>query len=368
MLAHRMGSIVPLKRFLVLASVLLAVAGCDKGEPMPVRDYAQRLSRALDQSLPQAPPVQRLTYPRTRDLLINFESIRINLLDYLSLGDCALQGVVATGNSALGRLALPSQRLLYELDFLGTGEACLVSVAGDEETSALLAQALALKRSQIDARIWSATLGSEEFRHFWIGTAVPPDAETLHALMWLSRSSADWIAGNRQADAGTLELQLKAVDERDAGALLARWQYLVHHLPTATDVLRARLDDRPLCFPGMKTQDAEIFRNVVMTHFIQGLQVHIAGLSRETFDLMQIIRPWEKSLAHIETSAYRNWRMMRDEVIAAGRQAVQDHVAALEPLMMQCGYLPGNNNSTGENNDHKAHENQQSNEPGGGSR
>jgi hypothetical protein len=323
--------------------VIPLFAACERAEPIAIDEYTARLAYVLEEQAPETRESARLVYPRVRELQIQLDAMQINLLEFLSLGDCELQAVIAEGNSSLGRLAMPSRRMIYELDFLRTVETCFDAGVEDVSLARTLRQARQVKEQQLPARIWLTTLGGEEFRHFWIGTAVPPDGESQLGLNALAAQISSWLDGERVVEDELLEMWLRKIDQRDAGWLLHRWRYIADHLPGATAVLADRFARKPLCYPDMKTDQAEIFRTVIFDGFINGIQREVAVLSRLTYDTMRPIHEMETYFYNVETAAYKTWRIGRDRLIANGRQAVQDHVDALTPLMRQCGFLPKTN-------------------------
>src|SRR5690554_4307827 len=110
--------------YYALAGLLLLVAASNSCTSVNDRldDYQARLNRVLDeqttaQSVTRVPrrPVQhnRLALPQAD----------INLLELLRLDQCRIGLTVAQKNSSLGRVALPSQQLLMELELLTHGSA-----------------------------------------------------------------------------------------------------------------------------------------------------------------------------------------------------------------------------------------------------
>jgi hypothetical protein len=94
----------------------------------------------------------------------------------------------------------------------------------------------------------------------------------------------------------------------------------------------------------MVSPDSEIFRNVVMQEFIGGIQRDAAILNRRYFDVILPLQQLEAQLQSVEPDAYRAFRMDRDQMLQVSKRSLENHVAALRPLMMQCGFLPESNN------------------------
>jgi hypothetical protein len=329
--------------FLLLFSCGL-VSGCDQSEIMGLEDYRQRLARSLDMTNPGSQAAQTLRLPAKREIQIRFSAAGLDILEFLSIGNCELQAVVAAGNSSLGRLAEPSQRLIYELDFLRVANDCIDVLNEDSPDLAdKLQRAVILKRSELPSRIWTATLGGKEFRQFWSNRqrSIQVDAELHDTFRSLAGDIDRWLVGDYMIAGDFLEQRLQLISQGSGGGLMQNWNLIDSSLRPATELVLARTANRPLCFEAMESETAAIFRRVVMGYFVEGVQREIAVLNRSTFEVIEAIERLENRLEAAEPSAYSTWRTQRNLVIKTGRESVTEHVAALAPLMNQCGFMPG---------------------------
>ena len=330
----------PLRLFVVLAALLL-VSSCADDSAMPLEDYAVRLARVLDVDLPPATDSQRYPLPRVRDLRVESAADRVDILDFLAMGDCRLQAVVAEKNSSLGRVADESGQLKLDLDFLRHGEACAAMLTAEEPALAdELRRVIRLKQTRLASRIWQATLGGAEFRRFWHSDySATIDPRTLQAIQALALDISRWLQGD-YSDYDDLDQLLGIIGEGSGGGMLRAWEELGGGLQRATLAVKTFSAKRPLCYDGMQTPEADIFRRVVMKFFVGEIQKTVAGLNRTTHELMPVIHDLENRLSVAEPAAYTDWRGERDAMIEAARLAMVAHVGALEPLMVQCGFLP----------------------------
>ncbi len=324
----------------LLFMLVLTLVSCSEQKSMSAIDYSERLARVLEESMPKVVSRETIEFPRYRDLQVSFEEHSNDLLQFLALQDCELQIVIAERNSSLGRLATASQRLISEIRLLETGEVCLGTLA-DEKLSDELSRILAVKRLELIGRIWEATLAGPEFRSFWrnkdISTDSSPDA--VKALNLLRMDIGRWLSGDYKIESIIFEKRLQKIAAGNGGRLLSYWRELVETLPTATQILDSRIQRRPLCFPGMKTVDAESFYRVMKTAFISDLQRKTARLNRDTYDLLGEILVIEEMLSSEITPAYRSWQKDRRTLVADGRAAIKSHIEALAPFLEQCGFM-----------------------------
>jgi len=327
--------------------VLMFLQGCSHpsiGDQ--IQNYQEKLARVLDEDLPGSEPETLPSLPRARALRLEFSEESLNLLEFFQLMDCELHELIADHNSSLGRLATPSQELVYQLRFLDAAQSCISQITEDQPE---LAETLRLvtenKRQQLPGYIWQATLGGKEFRSFWQPGYNDYIADELSevdlALSRLNHLVTRWINGNYEVDSKELETLLGTLRQGDGGRLVAAWQQAASGLNGASAILEARLDRKPLCFPQMVTSKADIFRNVVMGDFIGQIQPVVAKMNRRYYSGFRIVEAMETILAAAEPQAYRAWRLHRNNKLKEARAAVPAHVAALEPIMKQCGFLPG---------------------------
>ncbi len=331
--------------------LLIGLAGCSQSGPAyDLDDYIAKLGRVLDQEIParEARAFPRLPPVREFRQVIPRESI--DILQFFRISRCELHQLVAERNSNLGVMAAPSQRLVYEVNFLRVGRACLMAL--DEDQASLresLAGVLQRKQEALPIVIWKATLGGDEFRDFWqpAGGSIPQsfagDGEVVYALAQLKDDVGKWLSGEYDIDSARLENQLDQIRRGDGGQQLKAWTLLGNKLGLATNILEARLARRPLCFDGMKTPKAEIFNTVVREMFVGRIQAWAAGLNAGYYHLFPLVRELEALLLAAEPPAYLAWRERRDSQLISATAALSDHVTALTPLFEQCRLLPTDN-------------------------
>ncbi|XOV85854.1 MAG: DUF3080 family protein [Pseudomonadota bacterium] len=331
--------------------LLICLAGCGRtGPASDLDDYQQRLARVLDQPVPPATTAMAPRLPPLREFRQEIPRESIDILEFFRISRCELHQLVAERNSNLGIMAAPSQRLVYEVNFLRVGYDCLQAI--DEDQPSLrenLAEVLDRKREALPLVIWKATLGGDEFRDFWKpGSSDPPEAfagdgEVVYALAQLRDDVARWLGGNYEISSSRLENQLDLIRQGDGGVQMKAWDLLANELGAASRLVDERLARRPLCFQAMKTPTADIFNNLVRSLFVGKIQVWAAGLNSRYYRVFPLVRELETLLAGAEPPAYREWRTSRDNRLAESTGALGEHVKALTPLFEQCNLLPSDN-------------------------
>lgn len=319
-----------------------------------LNDYLARLSRALQQQLPPPPQPAPLAYPARRQLLEAAPATdSIALLDFLGMSECQLQQTLAQRNSSLGKLGTDSQGLLLDLAFIQQAPACIELM--EQQQKDALAQQLRLaldnRQSRLAALIWHATLGAREFSLFWQAPELPGDypdqtgPELIAALESLQQITSQWLDGNFDGDAtassSTLESALGVIRGGDGGLLYRSLAIQSAHLEQGNVMSKQRFQRQPLCYPGRHNAQGDILLNVVQKFWLQGLQGWSAQLSQRYYQLWPALQALETTLAAGEPEPYREWRQQRDQQIAQLVSAPRRHVAAIRPLLAQCGLAPG---------------------------
>lgn len=342
MMFHHVAS-QKLKAIGITVMTCLLISCSDDHLANDLNDYGAKLQRVLDQTLPEGSEVNRPLLPTKRDLQHKLTPLNIDLLDFFELGRCELQQVIAQRNSSLGKFAADSTLLAQDVRFIQLTSDCLTQLDQDSELTSTLEAAVEQKQQELDQRLWNALFAGPEYREFWHANLdrYPEqiDSRVEFALQSILTVVGDIQAG-RDADLDAFETSLEVLRNGEAGALLESWRLVEQHLDRASELLRNRFERRPLCFKGMSNPDADIFRNVVLQDFIAGIQKNVAILNRRYYDVVLPLRQLEQRFENEETAAYRTFRLARDERLHAARQSVEDHVAALRPLMVQCGFLP----------------------------
>lgn len=335
------------KGHLRLAAIVVCslVTGCSDPSTATLDNYLTRLQRTLGASI-AAPKYDRPPAPpKVAELRIALDSDSIDGLDFLALSDCALEITVGKSNSSLGKLAEPSQRLLLELEFLYHAPDCIRQLRGDERPALAdqLERAVQTKREQLDARIFNATLGGDEFRRFWRSPQRLGDypanisAEVLTALNGLGNAIEAWRAGDYLRDHDRLERWLGMIRTGDGGSLDAA----LLQQTTALKLATAELEQRPPCLAGSANDTGKILLTVVSKFFAGEIQPRAADLARRRYALDDALTLLETRLSSAAPESWRRWRAARDQRLERGALAPGRHARVVAAALSDCGLAPG---------------------------
>lgn len=321
------------------------LAACDgSGQKSELNDYLERLARPLGLKVPAVAPLISLAPPRAEALRIHLGGSKLEGLDFLRLRGCALQNTVARRNSSLGRVAPPSQRLLLELAFLREAPACIEKLTADSrlELASVIKEGAALKRTQLRALIFNATLGNREYRDFWRAQTVPQDypaqisSRVVTALEHVTINAERWLAGDYRADDIEFELALSEIARGDGGELMGALAQQAAYLEAGNSIIGDSIATGPLCTKATRDPAAKIVRSVVSKFFVTRVQARGADLNQRAYVLMTPTAKLEALLAPALPKDFRDWRQQRDAKMQDALQAPSRHVAQLQLLLGAC--------------------------------
>lgn len=334
---------------LTLCVLLTSACGGDAAEHR-FEDYHQRLARSLKLDTVEreetAEPARR---PRKRELMLEQAEVKISMIEFLRLYDCAVHEVIGERNSVLGKVAPASQRLFGDLAFLQLAPDCVehLRAASHQYLANTLEEAIAAKRANLPIAIANATLASEEFAGLWqlpmsLGE-FPADGgrALIDELAYIESQVARWLAGDPEHDPVRFEKALGAIRHGQAGALLMAAALTRSRLDAANQLIQLRRQARPLCFNGKPSNQGRILHRVITEFFIGEIQVWLARVNALRYDLMRPFLALETQLHSVQTAAYRDWRSRRDSQLDWLSSASRDHVAAVRPILVSCGLAPG---------------------------
>lgn len=324
-----------------LACLLLACAPTDEG-PARLDNYLQRLERALERELAARPLV---VPPRISDAQLTqipIASGKLGVLDFLSLSGCELQVNIGRRNSALGRNASASQRLLLDLEFLRLAPSCINQLRLDDNASlaATLEQASEQRRAALPAMIYNALMAGPEYRQLWQLPAslgkYPSEVggDVIDTLNWFDSYSDRWLAGDYRIAPGELEQRLSSLRAGDGGALLLAAAYQQRTLDAASRSLQTRTP--PLCPGGNHSRAARVTETVASKFFAADVQRWLAAVNQRRYAVMTPIERIEQRLSGVLPADYRHWADLRDSLLTQLEASPRRHVQALKQALTEC--------------------------------
>lgn len=328
-----------------LAALVLAVTACqgDDGQA-PFRNYLTRLGRVLDTPVPAVSAAVLPQAPRPAQLRHELPPGKLGTLDFLAISGCEVQVTIGKRNSSLGRMAKESQRLLLELEYLALAPDCIdyQRRQGRSDVADTLEQAWQLKKQQLPALAFNATLGSQEYRDFWrrrsLEASYPASTSSsvITALEAVNAMVRRWLSGDYRADNLEFEILLGEIATGDGGTLLAALARQGEWLASADRLLADRMQRKPLCTPGFRPDAADILHNVVVKYFIGEIQPAAAALERRRQQLLSPVALLEAQLSSALPNNYLEWQGRREALLGDFAAAPKRHVEQIMAIQAPC--------------------------------
>jgi hypothetical protein len=334
----------PITLYLCCLAFILLQA-CQPGAPdSPFKRYLNQLDLALS----VAPPIVQATpippAPEAGELQLAIPPSSIDRLDFLQLSGCAVQANIGKRQTSLGQFAKPSQRLFLELEYLRLAPACInrLRVSNNHPLAGNLEVAWQAKQAQLPALIFNATLGSDEYRAFWLAVPAPgeyprSDSDAIKsALQAINEQTRRWLNGDYRAHNRDLELLLSEVAGGDGGARLQDWSRQIDWLATANLMVEQGLTIGALCSKH-KPEPAALRRTAIArSYFIDVIQPLVTQSQLHYLAVMAPVTTLETQLKNALPPAYRRWAADRNQRVTDLSSAPGQHLEQLSRIQQTC--------------------------------
>lgn len=331
-------------------SVATWVSGCSPATPADgLADYHQRVARVLElpELTPQLGPLP--PPPQRRELYLPETSLRISLLDFLRLSGCALSESVGRRNSALGKLAPPSQRMHMSREILLDGPDCVSHLQAQRPQLAQELQALLdIKRKERMHIWWNAWITSDEWAHFTSTAALPlsmgepPPAAIsagIRALSFIQKQGEQWQQQHWQYDSDAMEFQQRQLTlSQLVGAWRHSQQLVTAYSHATAELLEHRLEARPLCPAGKPSARARILHNVFFKYYAAVFQRYMSRTERLGAELLPQLQTLQTLVP--TPPGYRAWVKQLELERRALLNAHSRHVEAWQATLSACDLMP----------------------------
>ncbi|WP_106478552.1 DUF3080 family protein [Phytohalomonas tamaricis] len=346
--------------WILLLSSLVLLEGCSERHPADALlvDYQQRVSRALETSMPEpAIPPNFEALPAREARLFELEPLRTGMLDIYALRECGLVSLVAARNNQLGKVAVPSHRWVYELTLWRVLYGCKNSQVPERlspNNRANLDRFLTLKTEQLPYISWNALFDSREWVESFTRSALPiapeedlPLTSSIQALDYLRYATAHQFDSDWQPEVTTIDAQFHVLDNNLLSARLLRSLLLVtQRLDELSTVMEKRLETRPICYRGHSNPQADILYNVFLHYYVGRVQPYLALTQRSSQQWFSAVNALldQHTVSRPEVAHYQQRWLSFDTPHAPWQRyqhAMSRHIALWQQIWQSCGRMPG---------------------------
>ncbi len=320
-------------------------------EPQGIfENYLYRLANSLDVSHAEnmsLGPKKLPRYPIKNQMTYDIPATSINLVEFLKLSPCDLQRHVGQRNSSLGRLMKPTQKLLYERQFITLAETCLQELESTSELAIVISDVLKNKYQQWPMVMWNAFFSSEEVVHLFSMSSRPLTSKELQenptelyaSLALLERvfSQKTHINSQEIENAYSIFASTKRI-----GELRLSMQLAYYYVDLAERLLSLRIENKPLCFKQRTNAQFEVVNTVFLKFYIGEVQPYLAALHQQASRTLQavdrivnVLNPkpeFKQFWAQIYTGNTSEWKHFD--------RTIKRHTRQWQTLLTQCGRLP----------------------------
>ncbi len=279
--------------YFTLIIALVMFAGCSSKHPVEnlFDDYNNALQRfagiktgSLSSSL-----TQLISYPERRYIRIPIDEQRIDLSDFLTFKKCNLQELIAIRNNAMGKVMLPSQQLLYEVEFISRTKKCLTNLE-DKELKQQLKTILVAKLANLNKFFWNATFGSKEFENLFSVSAsaykINYDkssiAQTIVSLNVVIKILEEIKQENYSVSEESFENSLRLIAAgKVGGKLLQTIRLVIENLVITNSLLQQIIDNVSRESIVYEPEQRKLLKDLFYENYVQRLQSYISLLSSD---------------------------------------------------------------------------------------
>lgn len=334
-------------RLFLIAVLISVITACSNSVEWQLEDYTDRVARVLEQEVPEIAAIE-LPYQSARQNQLPVDVESINLLEFLKLNRCQLGRVVAQQNSALGKVAPPSQVMHFYRDFLIHGPPCVEALkTEDPKLADVIDRAVMQKQFQRMNVWWNAWTGYEEWQTLTSIAATPIHYKdntpylsvSLQALDFAIQQGRSWRDGQYEYDDKSMEEQLKQLRFSESiGRWLRSSMLLIQSLEKTAHVLDQRLKQQPLCVGRNDKPKSDILFNVFRKYYAGEVQpylakVHLFGgqISDRLDRLTQMVEP---------PRSFVTWRKQINAINNQLKDTSRRHVRLWQVTLSNCDLMP----------------------------
>lgn len=321
--------------------VAILLVGCTQSGDALLDDYRKRMENVLLGKVPDRGTLALPGYPRARDVRIEVEDIRLDVLDAWALRRCELFALISERNSILGRVAQPDVRLDYEQRLLLAIPECLTQDI--ELTEALqeeLTRVLALKLSQLPLRIWNATLAHPDVQSYWNGgnSTFRQEDEVDYEGYRDAQNRLAYLAVHPElAQPGDWVSALEPIAQYPMGGhSLHSMRAAILSLEQTESLLREATESRRLCPQGNPRRELNFARNVMVQTFVGEVQPWLVRVDQRFLAGYEPLQAIHDQLG-IENPSMAAYLSELDALHQRFRQQIRSQVEAWQALFEGCG-------------------------------
>lgn len=315
----------------------MVVASCSKNNQLEdiIQQYQSRLSNIIQQPLTISHSSYTLSYPKMAELKADIETVNIDITTFSHLQSCGIANHIATRNTALGKIQLPSVRYIYEVKLIHELKRCMQTAA---DLTSPLSHWLEIKQSNLPL-VWAnlvqtsiemkyALTGNTGYLHNEI-----KGEQTINAIRYLTA-----LYETPDDNPQLLESHLATLKQSQLPAKIIRSQHLLTtELNNTTQWLKHHTASIT-CESDKQKKQVLYLANVFRLFFVDQLQPLAGRLNNLQYHLLPLWEIW-LSNPHVN-QRFKMLLQQQTTSFTHYQSSIQQHVKYWQVLFKKCGITP----------------------------
>ncbi|GAA0859213.1 DUF3080 family protein [Aliiglaciecola litoralis] len=303
--------------------------------------YRHRLANVLNQTFVKIEPTVSLRFPPASQLRVSIPSTNISMRDFYALNECHVSTLIAQRNTALGKVQLPSVRLVYEYQLIFGLETCLASTSEQEQQQRRQLQQWIAQKKKHYPLVWADLIqNSSEFKNT-LSSNQSLLSNVKPAELQEYKQALNYLISLSRGEAAVPERVEKSLDSLRSNPLLAKlWRsqrLVTEHLTDINEKL-ARAEKQLTCSSSQSKQQVSYLKNVFSSYFVDRIQPFASNMNQVHYTLSPIII--ELMQRPELSAAFQLYLSNNLQQFQNYQQALQAHIEFWQSLFDSCGLSP----------------------------
>ncbi|KZN61678.1 DUF3080 family protein [Pseudoalteromonas luteoviolacea] len=273
----------------LLTAFSFILLGCTPAPSDVNEEYSERLANVIGVNKAVIEKPKTVKLQATNAPTSNYT---ISVIDLAKLGHCRVATHIANHNNQLGKLAKPSERFKYNVNFIRYAQACIKHQQTDNDVKETLSLALSEKRASLPASLVHVFTNEKELTKLLSLTfeevtyeASNGEIAAQEALSMLA-TLANTLNNPSLIDENKLTNALEKLNNNPyVQSLLTSTQKQILWNSSSTHWLSQLSLENDICPEGKNKKKAKVLNNVFQKYYIQEIQAYQSKLAQRLHTL-----------------------------------------------------------------------------------
>ena len=338
---NRVSYSIDSRYLLVLVLALFILTACAKHQKLPdaLDTYHERIYRVLDLPHQEIKIDLNVNAPPKTAWLIDIPNLNIKMREFYALEGCEIKSIVAERNTALGKIQLPSTRLMYEWRLIKALEECQTQSLGKNNPELQEKVTVGLEQKQMSYALnWANMFSqSQEIYNSLVHSSGFIDGNSDDSFTQAKLDLQQVLDSLLIPDTALPELEasLQSMQQHKLYARNLRSQLiLTQRLEVMTEDI-SKWASTFQCATRKDKENLKILRNVFTRYFIQNIQAIASQINHYHYQLNPIFVDLAQTPhVHPDFSAW----ILNHQTTSFNRykEAIREHIVMWQVIFVSC--------------------------------